>query len=194
MTCHYESEAWRTFDLGHPGGSETTGWLLKNSQLESADILDFCCGSGDSLIRLKQEGHRARGIDRPGVLAYAKKKHPQLKEANLIPWEEGQRLPFEDQSFDGILSECSLSIMEDQNRIVEELHRVLRGGGLLLISDMTDGGPYQLSHFDLLDWSDQSHQIKPFVARWIWMTGTRYPRTCEGDRYFCGIYRKRDRE
>lgn len=191
MTDHYQSQEWRDFDLGHPGGEATTRWLLEKSQLEEAHILDFCCGAGDSLIILKQKKHQVKGIDRPGVLKHAQAKHPDLKAEDLFPWEEGQRIPFEDQTFDAVLSECSLSIMENKDRVLEEIHRILKDRGLLLISDMTEAGPFELNDFELSDWSDQSKHIKPFIARWVWMTEKKYPRTCQGNQYFCGIYQKR---
>ena len=190
MTGHYESEAWRTFDLGHPGGEATTQSLLARSGLKAgAHILDLCSGAGDSVNFLQKEGFYAKGVDRPGVLGHAKAKYPHLKEF-LFPWEGGERLPFPDQFFDGVLCECALSLFEDKESILKEVQRVLKEEGLLLLSDMTDTVAPSLPGFILLDWQDESQHLKTFIARWLWTTETPYPRTCQGDDYFSGIYKK----
>lgn len=192
MTGHYESEAWRTFDLGHPGGEETTRSLLTRSGLKAgASILDLCSGSGDSVNFLQREGFYAKGVDRPGVLGHARAKYPHLSEF-FSPWEGGDKLPFPDQSFDGVLCECSLSLFQDKEAILGEVQRVLKKEGLFLLSDMTDQMPQELSGFSLLDWQDESRHLKAFIARWLWTTGTPYPRTCQGAYYYSGIYKKID--
>jgi len=45
-------------------------------------------------------------------------------------------LPFDDSSMDVLLYECSLSIMDNPNQALREACRVLRTGGVLLISDL----------------------------------------------------------
>lgn len=193
MTSLYESQAWRTFDLGHPGGEATTRTLLARSGLKpGAQVLDLCCGAGDSLPILDEKGLRGQGLDRERVLEHARSKYPAIKKDRLHPWEGGERLPFPDRTFDGVLCECSLSLLEDRDTVLEEVRRVLKEGGLFLLSDMTDGRPLELEGFVLLDWWDESRHLKTFIARWLWTTGSPYPRTCQGDRYFSGIYRKKD--
>ena len=189
MTCHYESEAWRTFDLGHPGGEETTRFLLARSGLKAgASILDLCSGAGDSVHFLQGEGFYAKGVDRPGVLGHAKAKYPHLN-GFFSPWEGGERLPFPDQFFDGVLCECSLSLFEDKEKVLKEVQRVLKREGLFLLSDMTDQMPQDFPGFSLLDWQDESRHLKAFIARWLWTTGTPYPRPCQGAYYYSGIYK-----
>ncbi len=50
---------------------------------------------------------------------------------------DADALPFDDGSFDAALCECSLSTFSDKERALDELHRVLRAGGRLAISDVT---------------------------------------------------------
>lgn len=194
MTGHFESEDWRSFDLGHPGGETTTRWLLEKSGLKPGSrILDLCCGAGDSLEVFREAGFEVCGVDRANVLDHAKIKHPEIKEKSLCSWEGGERIPFPDKTFDAVLSECSLSLFEGEKKvnIQKEISRVLKEEGLLLLSDITKEMPVTLSGFDLLHWQDGSEYIKPFVARWIWITEKKYPQSCKGDLYFLGIYKKR---
>lgn len=194
MTGHFESEDWRSFDLGHPGGETTTRWLLEKSGLKpQSKVLDLCCGAGDSLKVFQDAGFEVLGADRARVLEHARTKYPELEEKNLCPWEGGERIPFPDKTFDAVLSECSLSLFEGDKKvnIQNEISRVLKEEGLLLLSDITKEMPVTLSGFDLLVWQDGSEHIKPFIARWIWMTERKYPQSCKWDRYFLGIYRKK---
>ena len=191
MTRFHESQSWRAFDLGHPGGGETPRSLIKRSGLKQGTrILDLCCGAGDSLIILQNHGMEAWGVDRQKVLDHALTKYLKLKKASLNHWEGSERLPFPNHYFDAVLCECSFSLLEDKEQILTEVRRVLKAEGLFLIQDMTEGRPFDLRGFDLVDWQDESDHLKPFIASWLWMMGTNYPKTCEGDRYFSGVYKK----
>jgi hypothetical protein len=53
---------------------------------------------------------------------------------------DANRLPFADQSFDGVLSECVLSLMLDKPAALREIRRILRPGGCLGITDMSVHG------------------------------------------------------
>lgn len=191
MTRFHESQAWRVFDLGHPGGGETTRSLIKRSGLQKgARVLDLCCGAGDSLIILQDYKMEVWGVDRKKVLDHALTKYEKLNNDSLYSWEGGERLPFANHFFDAVLCECSYSLLEDKEQVLKEVRRVLKEQGLFLIQDMTKDQPFKLKGFDLDDWQDESDFLKPFITRWIWMTGTKYPKTCEGDRYFSGVYKK----
>lgn len=191
MTRFHESDDWRTFDLGHPGGAETTRSLIERSGLrEDARILDLCCGAGDSLMILQDQKMETWGADRQKVLDHALTKYPKLDKTSLCPWEGGQAFPFPDHFFDAVLCECSYSLLEDKEQVLKEVTRVLKEEGLFLVQDMTEGRPFTLQGFDLTDWRDESAHLKTFLARWIWMTEKQYPQSCKGDRYFSGIYKK----
>jgi SAM-dependent methyltransferase len=47
-----------------------------------------------------------------------------------------EALPFPDESFDAVVCECAVSTFQDQPRVVAELARVLKPGGVVGISDM----------------------------------------------------------
>jgi SAM-dependent methyltransferase len=52
-----------------------------------------------------------------------------------------EALPFLDESFDAVVCECAVSTFQDQPRVVAELARVLKPGGVVGISDMIVEGP-----------------------------------------------------
>lgn len=191
MISFYESDLWRSFGQGHPGGRELTQELLEKSGLEKgAMVLDLFCGSGDSVALMTELSFSAFGFDRKNVIAYAKQKHPTLPE-NI--WfcsnnESKIELPFEDQIFDALLCECSFSLIEDSSQLLDEVKRILKPQGYFLLSDLSYGEPFDLIDFKLVDWRDKTAYLKEFFAAWLWETGSLFPGTCRASHYFSAIY------
>lgn len=97
-------------------------------------VLDVACGTG-VLLRVCAErikpGGRATGLDRnDGMLAVAKRKYPEAS------WRTGmaEALPFEDASFDRIVSQFGLMFFEDRAQALKEMWRALRPGGRLAVA------------------------------------------------------------
>lgn len=99
-------------------------------------ILDVGCGGGNMLIRLARDGANCYGID-------------LLVEASLFPTIEkakaervnihlccgvGENLPFDDEIFDEVLFMSVIQYVQDQKRCLHEVKRVLKDGGLLLVT------------------------------------------------------------
>jgi len=95
--------------------------------------LDAACGTGRHAAFLASRGHRVAGVDTsPSMLAHARARVPQatLAVASLVA------LPIPDASVD--VAVCALALMHlpDIRPAVAELARVLRPGGLLVLSDL----------------------------------------------------------
>lgn len=100
----------------------------------SDDVLDVACGTGvvarEALARVGPGGS-VTGLDRnPDMLAVAARVTPG------ITWREGmaEDLPFDDESFDAVLSQFGLMFFEDQVAALTDMHRVLRPGGRLVVA------------------------------------------------------------
>ncbi len=189
----YSSKAWRDFNLGHPGGSDSTRKLLTSGGLKRGDrILDLCCGSGESVNVCHSFGLNATGIDRASVVDYAKQHYPEY---SFCVWEttsgqeEKTRLPFDNHTFDAVLCECSYSLLDNKEDVLREISRVLTPTGKLLLSDVYDGTPFDLEGFVLVSWKDATEALRSFVAAWVWETGKRFPGTCEGSGYYLAVYK-----
>ncbi|MGH7271324.1 MAG: DVU_1556 family methyltransferase, partial [Polyangiaceae bacterium] len=117
-------------DVLHPGDERLTLALAAELGLTAgARVLDVGCGRGGSLRavidRWSVEG---TGIDAGAV--------PTDEEKLTIVCADAHAMPFEDASFDAVLCECALSTFADPARALAEVHRVLRPGGRLGMSDM----------------------------------------------------------
>jgi ubiquinone/menaquinone biosynthesis C-methylase UbiE len=92
---------------------------------EGRDVLELGCGTGMILKELHPVARNAVGIDiSPGMLAQA-----QARGLNVVVGSATD-LPFEDESFDMVCSFKVLAHIEDIERAMSEVGRVLRPGGV----------------------------------------------------------------
>lgn len=94
-------------------------------------ILDAGCGTGALLDRLQRRSDaEVYGLDFSGqALAYTRQRgHDHLVQADLT------RLPFPDGTFDVITALDVVEHIREDEGALREVHRVLRPGGVLLVS------------------------------------------------------------
>jgi len=110
-------------------------------------VLDLGSGAGlDALIASPFVGEKGRvfGVDlAPSMVERAKKNVLDAGVKNVF-FQEGdiEQLPFEDSSFDVVISNCTLNLVPDKEAAYFEIARVLRSGGRFIISDVViDGNP-----------------------------------------------------
>ena len=132
----YESRIFSVLPEGiHPGGLTLTDHLVESCGFNPGDlILDLGCGTGASLdfIRGKKIFNTA-GVDLSALLL--KKGQENFRDLHLVQGN-GMNLPFAESIFNGVIAECTLSIMDDLRRVLSEIKRVLVPGGKLAVSDI----------------------------------------------------------
>src|SRR3954454_22230389 len=97
-------------------------------------VLDACCGTGDLAVAAKAAGGRVTGLDFSGrMLERARRKSSEIE------WVRGDALalPFGDESFDAATVGFGARNLDDLERGLAELRRVLRPGGRLAILEIT---------------------------------------------------------
>lgn len=116
--------------------------LVRRAGIEAGmAVLDVACGTGNASIPAAGLGARVCGLDfSPGLIAIARQRGA---EANVeIDWREGdaQSLPFEDDSFDRVISAIGHMFAPDHKRTADELLRVCRPGGRVGVACWTPQG------------------------------------------------------
>lgn len=120
--------------------------------------LDLCTGTGDIAGMLKEKFSQAKivGVDfSDEMLKIARSKHPQIEfiEADC------SQLPFEDESFDLCVISFGLRNVEDITKVLGEIYRVLKKGGVFVNLDL--GKPNKF--FNLF--------LKPYMYIWVSILG-----------------------
>jgi demethylmenaquinone methyltransferase/2-methoxy-6-polyprenyl-1,4-benzoquinol methylase len=109
--------------------------LTAEAVVRSGDsVLDACCGTGDLAIACARAGGRVTGLDfSEPMLERARRKAPALE------WLRGDllALPFADAGFDAATVGFGVRNVEDLERALTELRRVLRAGGRVGILEIT---------------------------------------------------------
>jgi SAM-dependent methyltransferase len=97
------------------------------------DILDFGCGPGRDLHTFKLRGHKPVGLD--GSRSFC--EMAQQYSGCPVLHQQFLKLELEENSFDGIFANASLFHIPSQelSRVLSELHRALRPGGILFSSN-----------------------------------------------------------
>src|SRR3954454_12641293 len=106
-------------------------------------VLDVACGTGNATIPAALAGGRCTGLDLTPELFDAARQH--AAEAGVdIDWVEGdaEALPFEDGSFDRVLSTFGVMFAPRHDVAAGELARVIAPGGTAVIACW---GPYGLN-------------------------------------------------
>jgi SAM-dependent methyltransferase len=105
------------------------------------DVLDVACGTGNAAIPAAAAGGRVIGVDLTPELFDAGRREAAAAGVD-IEWVEGdaEELPFDDQSFDVVLSTFGCMFAPRHQVTAAELARVLRPGGRLGVCAWTPEG------------------------------------------------------
>lgn len=118
-------------------------------------LLDVGCGVGTPGVRIARlSGAEVTGIsvskeqvERANALARSQSSacRAEFQQANAM------ELPFPDASFDAVLALESMIHMPDRGQVLREIHRVLRPGGRLALTDFHERTPLPPAHRAVVD-------------------------------------------
>ena len=116
--------------------------LLARVQVKAGqEVLDVATGTGNIAIRAAAAGARVVGLDlTPELFGTARRRAAQHEV--VVDWIEGdaEELPFEDASFDHVLSAFGVQFAPRHDVVARELVRVCRPGGLIGLVNWTPEG------------------------------------------------------
>ena len=113
--------------------------------------LDVATGTGDLAIALRGAGAEVVGCDfSEEMLERARKKEPSVP----FEWADALNLPYEDDSFDAATVGFGARNFSDLSRGLQEMARVVRPGGRVVVLEITEPQKPPLSTFFAL-WFDR---------------------------------------
>jgi SAM-dependent methyltransferase len=137
----YDGAGWRRFRpwehafLALQGGQRRARLPILRQLPEQAGarILEVGIGEGSNLpfLPLTWEVH---GVDIARTrLEDCLRQFPAM--AGRLAWAEGERLPYEDHSFDASYTVGGFNYFGDHTAVLGEMHRVTRPGGAMVVAD-----------------------------------------------------------
>lgn len=108
--------------------------LTRLANLQASDsVLDVACGFGNTAITARILGAKVTGIDITPKLLTLAKEEEKIAGISGIEWKEGdaENLPYEDESFDVVLSTFGHIFAPNQELAGKEMIRVLKKSGRL---------------------------------------------------------------
>ena len=106
-----------------------------------AKVLDVACGTGNTAIPAAKTGASVTGVDiAANLLDQARKR--AASEQLTIRFEEGdaEELPYDDRTFDVVLTMFGAMFAPRPERVAAELIRVCKPGGLIAMANWTPQG------------------------------------------------------
>jgi len=128
-------------------------YALARELVGELEVLDAACGEGYGTALLASAAASATGVDvSPQAIEHARQRYAgegiEFRVADCLD------LPFEDGSFDCIVSFETLEHLEDHDGLMKEFRRVLKPGGFVVLSS-----PDKAIYTDLLK-NDNEHHLR----------------------------------
>jgi SAM-dependent methyltransferase len=104
-------------------------------------VLDAACGTGNLAVLASRRGCITSGIDIASNLIAQARERAKTERLN-IEYTEGdaEAMPYADASFDAVVSMYGVMFAPRPERIVSELHRVVKPGGLIALANWAPDG------------------------------------------------------
>src|ERR1700750_3093412 len=105
------------------------------------DLLDVACATGSATIPAARAGARVTGLDfAPGLLEIARERAADaMVEIDFVEGD-AEALPFDDASFDRVVSTFGHMFAPDHRKTADEMRRVLRPDGVISVACWTPDG------------------------------------------------------
>ena len=165
-----------------PGGISIISDAFNKAKINNkCDVLDVGCGDGSTLSFLKKEFDiNAVGIDKSSALIeQGKQKYKDID----LQVGEADFVEFSSLTFDAVIMECILSVIEMKTEAIHEAYCLLRPEGKLIITDLFGNDDGMLNEkniieeceeigFSVLETEDRTDDLVTFTAEKIMEYGS----------------------
>ena len=130
--------AWASVVSHRPHYSRIGDWL---SPQPGQRVLEIGCGPGRYVAMLASMGFDVVGVDLHRFASWD--IIDQYRKTTLMEGVKAESLPFEDASFDAVACMGALLYFVDASAAMQEIHRVLKPGGRLILRTVNAGNLYR---------------------------------------------------
>jgi 2-polyprenyl-6-hydroxyphenyl methylase/3-demethylubiquinone-9 3-methyltransferase len=117
-------------------------WFDRQIDWQRKDVLDLGCAGGFMAEAIARRGSRVTGIDPAEEAIEAARRHARTEGLEIgYDVGVGEQLPYADSSFDAVVCVDVLEHVTDLDKVLLEVSRVLRPGGLFLF-DTINRNPF----------------------------------------------------
>ena len=127
-------------------------YLLAGELAAGRRVLDIACGEGYGTALLARTAAHVVGVDIvPAVVAHARRRYRQSNLSFAVG--SAAAIPLADQSIDLVVSFETLEHLEQHDEMMQDVKRILRPGGLVVVSS-----PDRQQYSDLPNYQNPFHQ------------------------------------
>jgi SAM-dependent methyltransferase len=131
-----QSKVWAGFAPVEVSNGTAAPKLVKHARVRAGSaVLDVACGTGVVALAAARAGARVTGLDiTPELVAHAKENAELARLTATFVLGDAEVLPFEDASFDVVLSQFGHIFAPRPDVVTKEMLRVLKPGGTIAFS------------------------------------------------------------
>lgn len=138
-----------SWEIGGPRHYYREGLIIKtvNSVLPSGKILDVGCGTGSLVLKLARKGYQVVGVDISDSCIKITKnriKKEGLTKSVSVSIGSATKINLPDSSVDGVIAGEVLEHLKDDVAAVREFSRVLKPGGVCIITVPADSSKWNM--------------------------------------------------
>ena len=154
----------------HPGGFALTRRTAEIAEMvPGLRILDVSSGRGTQALFYAQEFEvDVIGIDIAEEMVRTATNNARkagLEDRVRFQHGDSQNLPFDSNSFDAAINECAVGIPDDSQKVIDEMARVVKPGGVIAIHESTWKVP--LPEEEKMEFSERYGTTPLEVREWV---------------------------